>query len=158
VANQFPTVDLLDDGTGELLEKGVRKTSPDQVLAQGTFESGAVFSYHMRGGMSIGGGFRWVIYGVEGEVEVTGLALIPHINLPVPWKVRRADTKGQVVEEEDVMPEEGQPAVGRLYEAYAKGEEDGYADFERAVKIHRVVGAMWESARTGRACKVAEVR
>ena len=46
--------------------------------------------------------------------------------------------------------EAGQPAVGRLWDAFLRGEEDGWPDFEHAVRIHGVVEGVRGSARDGR--------
>ena len=94
----------------------------------------------------------WLIYGTKGEIEITSpFQMIPWINLPVPWKIRMKVDGAENVVEEDVMEEEkGQPAVGRLWDAFVKGEEGGWPDFEHALKIHRLVDAVWRSSRNGK--------
>lgn len=144
IANRSPTTDIIDDSTGAVVTKDFPKTAPDQVLVQATLESGAVASFHMRGGTSIGG-FRWLIYGDQGEIEVSGLFMLVHINLPVPWKVRVSDASGAVVEEMDISDGEGQPSVNRLYEAFKDGRRHDFADFGHAVKRHRVIQAIYDS-------------
>lgn len=52
--------------------KEIARTAADQVMAQGVFESGAVFSAHYRGGMSLGTNFLWEINGTEGDIQVSG--------------------------------------------------------------------------------------
>ena len=64
--------------------------------------------------LPLAGGFRWLICGSAGAIEVTGPALLVQTNMPVPWVIRRSDAEGNVVVEDEVPPEEGQPAIGRL--------------------------------------------
>jgi predicted dehydrogenase len=149
VKTMKPVTKIVDD-KGEVIEAEFKKTAPDQVAMTGTFESGALMSFHMRGGSSIAGGFRWLIYGTDGEIEVTGPALLVHINMPVPWKVRISDGKVGIVEEEVTETEEGQPGVGRLWDAFLKGEERGWPDFEHAVRRHAVVKGVWDSVSDGK--------
>jgi predicted dehydrogenase len=149
VATQHPTTDIVDDKTGEVIEKDFEKSAPDQVMFQGTLRSGAVASFHMRGGQSVAGGAKWVIYGTEGEIEVTGPALLLHINMGVPWKIRVGDGKGGVEEEEVMEDGARQVAVGKLWESVLKGEEKAPPDFEHAVALHGVVEGVYESSREG---------
>jgi predicted dehydrogenase len=104
----------------------------------------------LRGGSSLGGGFRWLIYGEKGEIGVTGFFLLTHINLPVPWKVRVSDDSGAVVSEEEVKEDvEGQPAVSRLWDAFLKGDRGGWPDFEHAMEIHEIIEAVRRSHKEG---------
>ncbi|KIW26056.1 uncharacterized protein PV07_09185 [Cladophialophora immunda] len=177
VRTMHPTTNIVDDVTGQIVEKDAPKKSPDQVLVQGTLkpksrsnapqanhggegekEDSIVYSIHMRGGNSISGGMTWLIYGREGEMEITSPAhMIPHINLPVPWKIRMKiendDEDGDkgVVSEENVSEQEtGQPAVARLWDAFVGAQEGTWPDFDHALKIHRVVDAVWTSSRDGK--------
>ena len=52
--------------------KEIERTAADQVVAHGVFESGAAFSAHYRGGMSLGTNFLWEINGTEGDLQITG--------------------------------------------------------------------------------------
>ncbi|KIW94839.1 uncharacterized protein Z519_04817 [Cladophialophora bantiana CBS 173.52] len=198
VKTMHPTTNIVDDDTGESVERDAPKKSPDQVLVQGTLKSRSkpktgpgpgpksrqprdgreenndnnnnnniVYSIHMRGGNSISGGMTWLIYGTDGEMEITTpLRMIPHINLPVPWKIRmkiegegegQAGTISEVVEEEVSEQEAGQPAVDRLWDAFVRGgqEREGegpwaWPDFEHALKIHHAIDAVWTSSRDGK--------
>ncbi|KIX97253.1 uncharacterized protein Z520_06705 [Fonsecaea multimorphosa CBS 102226] len=183
VATMHPTTNIVDDTTGEIVQRDAEKKSPDQVLVQGFLKSKPnsnsnersekhtgddeegkeddndkiVYSIHMRGGTSIAGGMTWLIYGTKGEMEITSpIHMLPHINLPVPWKIRtRIEGEANVSEEQVSEQEAGQPAVARLWNAFvgAAGDregDDGWPDFEHALKIHRVVDAVWTSSRDGK--------
>ncbi|MBJ6980861.1 Gfo/Idh/MocA family oxidoreductase [Luteimonas sp. MC1572] len=65
LVNRRQTVDVTDAGTT------IPTTTPDQVLVQGTLDSGAAFSIHYRGGMSRGTNLLWEINGTEGDILVT---------------------------------------------------------------------------------------
>lgn len=61
--------------------KRVRRTSPDQVAVTGILQSGAVVSFHARGGMSRGAPFLWEIHGDKGDIVVTGNATVQYAEL-----------------------------------------------------------------------------
>lgn len=65
LVNRRQTVDVTDTGTT------IPTTTPDQVLVQGTLDSGAAFSIHYRGGMSRGTNLLWEINGTGGDILVT---------------------------------------------------------------------------------------
>ncbi|OAP55953.1 hypothetical protein AYL99_10105 [Fonsecaea erecta] len=202
VRTMHPTTDIVDDLTGEVVEKDAPKRSPDQVLVQGLLrrtrrsnldsrlrsdqhdegegggagaggggkgeEDDSVYSIHMRGGTSIAGGMTWLIYGTAGEMAITSpVHMIPHINVPAPWKIRTKttrenDSKEEEVEEEEVSeqgPQGQQPAVARLWDAFVGAQEEeqqgSWPDFEHGLKIHRVVDAVWTSSRDGRVVEVS---
>lgn len=164
VATQRPTTSLIDNTTTPpTITANVAKTAPDQVVAHGTLSSGAVLSVHLRGGTAaLDNGFRWQVYGTEGELVVTGWAPLLHINVPgITWRVRLADAAGEVVLDEQVGSDpagsgadEGgvggaQPSVGRLYEAFALGKTGGYVDFAGGLERQKWSGALWESNKKG---------
>jgi hypothetical protein len=68
----YSDVDIVDPN-GKVLKKGVKKTSPDQIVVSGTLESGALasLSYRMAPGFGVDGvGVRWIITGTKAEIEV----------------------------------------------------------------------------------------
>ncbi|EXJ70925.1 uncharacterized protein A1O5_05917 [Cladophialophora psammophila CBS 110553] len=200
VKTMHPTTNIVDDVTGKIVERDAPKKSPDQVLVQGMLKSKSksrskpgpklrqprdggendddnnnnnnniVYSIHMRGGNSISSGMTWLIYGTNGEMEITTpLRMIPHINLPIPWKIRmkiegegegQGRRIGEVVEEEEVSEQEtGQPAVDRLWDVFVRGGQEGegegegpwaWPDFEHGLNIHRAIDAVWTSNRDGK--------
>jgi predicted dehydrogenase len=149
IANQRPLTSVRDASTGEIQEN-VTKSAPDQIMMHGILNSGAVVSLHLRGGTSIDKGLRWMIYGEKGEIEITGWAALLHVNVPgVTWAVKVSNANGEITRSEDVGDVEGQPAVGRIYDAFAEGNKDGYADFEDGVVMHRIIQAMKDSSADG---------
>jgi predicted dehydrogenase len=156
-----PTIDIVDDTSGEVLEKDFPKQSPDQIVVQGllqpkaTAEKGAsqeiLYSINMRLGNRISGGVTWTIFGTKGEIEISSPGrMVPWINLTVPWKIRvKADGEELVLEDVTEGEEKGQPAVARLCDAFVNGEHGSWPDFDRAVAVHKVVDAVWRSSRDG---------
>jgi predicted dehydrogenase len=65
--------EVREAGTG----RTARMTSEDQVLVQGTLDTGAVASVHFRGGRTAGTNLFWEINGTEGALRITG----PHGHL-----------------------------------------------------------------------------
>ncbi|MFI2426248.1 Gfo/Idh/MocA family protein [Streptomyces sp. NPDC018955] len=57
----------VDTESGQL----VPMTAADQVVASGRLPGGAVVTFHYRGGVSRGTGFRWEINGTEGDLVLT---------------------------------------------------------------------------------------
>lgn len=145
LANLRPRMQIQqDDGT--LTEETFEKDTPDQILLQGRIERTppAVFSLHLRAGTKFKDtpGSTWKIYGDKGELQVSFVSAGPQIGAMSEMKFN--DLMGGEVEhiqvEEDKewtdLPVQGQN-IGRLYEAYADGK--GYADFEVALKRHRLI-------------------
>lgn len=151
LGNQIPYIDIMHSQNGGRVERR-EKDTPDQVIISGRFgkegvSTGAIFSFHMRGGQPFKGqpGLVWRIYGEKGEVSVTcGVSAI-QLGLPLTIAVfdHASDTVEEVLkgDEFDAGFWEDLPVVarivGRLYEAYALGQE--YGDWELAVKRHRFV-------------------
>ncbi|KAJ6103379.1 hypothetical protein N7486_005806 [Penicillium sp. IBT 16267x] len=129
-----PTTDIIDDPT----------TAPDQVVVNSELVEGAVMSIHVHGGKSVGGGTQWRILGETGEIEISGLFLALNINLPVPWKIKIQDKNG-VTEETIQEDKQGQPAVHRLWDAFLKGDQDSWPDFDHALAVQEVIEAIRKS-------------
>ncbi len=62
-------------------DKRVLRTAPDQVVVNGVLQSGAVVSFHARGGMSRGTPLLWEIHGDKGDLVITGNATIQYAEL-----------------------------------------------------------------------------
>lgn len=143
-----PTTDIADAQTGEIIERGVEKSAPDQIMVQGELASGGVVSIHMHGGPSASGA-RWLILGEKGEIDLRAPILIPWINTPFSWEVTIKDVDG--VTKEDIKEDgAGQVAVNRLWDAYLKGEKGTWPDFEHALEMHEIIGAIRKSNEEGR--------
>ncbi|MCJ1432873.1 transcription regulator gal80 [Xylographa pallens] len=149
LGNQRPTVELMDPQQGGKVVETVQKDTPDQVLLQGRLASGALLSYHLRGGEPFPGekGLMWSIYGEKGEIHITYATCvldIQHEGASIKLHVFGQDVQELELPEDD-MSGMAHPAqnVGRIYEAYAKGEEGGYPDWELGMKRHELIEEMW---------------
>lgn len=146
----------LTDGTGTA-SAIIPRTSHDQFLLHGTLSSGAVLSYHLRGGPAFANtsGHIWRIYGTKGEIQVTG----PDSYLQITddnVKIELFDAKTGEVEDVKVGADGFSSAemplyarnIARLYEAFAdgKGLSDGVLDWEEAVKRHYFVNEVYKKA------------
>lgn len=155
VGTQRPKVQLkLEDGS---LEESKRET-PDHVMFQGRLEDGALLDATLRGGPAFKGspGFVWNIYGEEGEIEVTAPGVVLGVGFGDSVSVKLHDHQKDTVQQIDwkVDDEENKLAtaaqnVGRLYEAFAEGRENDYANWEEAVKTHKLLEKMVESSQKG---------
>ena len=146
--NRRDTVHLAD--TGETIPK----TSHDQILVHGAFESGAAFSIHYRGGMSRGTNLLWEINGTEGDIQVTGAT--GHAQI-VQLSIHGAN--GEATELAPLTPPpsayDGWPDssvarnVARLYALVAQDIRSGTRSapsFRDAVALHETVDAIERSA------------
>lgn len=143
----------------------VPRTAYDQIMLQGHLESGALFSFHMRGGMSFPGtpGLEWRIYGETGEIRTTTPSMNLHYGGP-GHTVQIHHHKSNEIEdlqlpqsefdkEDPPWPSRG-PA--RVYEAFADGRKVAYADWEDAVRRHQLVEEMYARVKAGGQEKVAD--
>jgi predicted dehydrogenase len=139
-----PTTDIVDMSTGEILEKDVEKSAPDQILVHGELVHGGALNIHLHGGVGIGGA-TWNIIGEKGEIVLSAPALIPWINAPNPWKLKILDSSG--ITEEDVHEDEPgkQLAVNRLWDAFLAGKSDTWPDFAHALSIQKVIDTIKRS-------------
>jgi predicted dehydrogenase len=144
-----PTV--LNTDTGEMLPK----TAEDQIAAVGTFESGAVFSVHYRGGTPKASPFLWEINGTDGDLQVTAAG-----NTPAQGAVVRGARNGEelhvleVPSQYDRYPElVGQPAhavahaYGQMIEDIRTGSQV-VPDFTHARDRHRLLDRIQHSGGT----------
>lgn len=139
--------------TGEIRPMAV----PDQVLLQGTLESGAPLSLHYRGGMPGGTGLLWEINGSEGDIQVSGPS--GHAQM-VPLSIRGARHGEGELRALEVpqayrfgAPEEVIPGnVARVYTRMAADLRDGSRSapsFDDAVALHRLIAAVEAAAASG---------
>ena len=148
---QRPSVDILDTET--LSTTNVPRTTYDQILVQGTLQSGAAISVHQRGGPPFKGspGLVWRIQGELGEIEVTADGSFPHLGykqmdirihdfglgnvIAVDWKAQESrSTQGLHAPAAD---------IAEIYEAFAKGES--HTDWEDAVRRHEMTDEVFKS-------------
>ncbi|RDW60620.1 hypothetical protein BP6252_12003 [Coleophoma cylindrospora] len=147
--NRYNTVALVDMATGQVVDPAYPRTSPDQVLLQGILKSGAVASVsaRMSNNLTVDSiGYRWIITGTEGEIEVTA----PYAQWqgsPAGKKIKV--TVGQEGKTEEVAWDENPayfdtvPDIGKnvaaVYRAFAEGRKEDYTDFNEAVVLHRLL-------------------
>ena len=150
LGNQRPTVELTDSQQGDKVVETVQKDTPDQVLLQGRLDSGALISYHLRGGDPFPGepGLTWSIYGEKGEIHITNPSCVLDIwHDGVSIKLHEFGQKdAQVLElADDDMSNLPHPSqnVGRIYEAYAKREIGSCPDWKLGMKRHELIDEMW---------------
>ena len=145
---QDKTALTLDD-MHNVVDPAYPVTAPDTMFIQGVLENGGVASIALRSvRTSVDNcGFRWIITGTKGEIKVTTapgvLAFLPpggsHMRL------RKWGSEAEVVDygtdEGDHIRKIPPPGinVARMWEAFAKGEEDGYAAIEESLKTHELL-------------------
>ena len=153
---QRPRVDILDRDSNKV--ETVTKDTHDQIMLQGTLKSGGVLSVHLRGGAPFSGepGLTWRIYGETGEIMVTANGPFLQIGYPA-IDIRLHDfAKGEVqnIDENASGSTGGEdlplPArnVSRVYEAYASERAATHADFNEALKRHRLLDQLYKSSET----------
>lgn len=154
---QTRTTTLLD-ASYQPSKPNVAVTVPDHILVQGVLKSGATASINLRTNASPVDdiGFRWIISGTLGEIEVlTKPGFIQTGLSGATIKLRkRGEETAKVIEWENVDPASvssiqgmGQ-SIGRAYAAFAEGRTADYATFETALAVHRVMekatkNALW---------------
>jgi predicted dehydrogenase len=132
------------------------RTVHDQVMIQGTLASGAVLSYHLRGGPAFdkAEGATWWIYGTNGQIKVTvsdSFFQITDDNAEVELFDHTSKSTEVVVVDKDAfsdMPVLYARNIARLYEAFAdgKGESEGVRGFEHALQRHRFIDEVYAKA------------
>lgn len=135
-------------------EETLPTTTHDQILVQGTLESGAAFSIHYRGGMSRGTNLLWEINGTEGDLQLTGASGHGQI---VQLSIRGGN--GDTTELRPLTPPtsyyEGWPDtsvarnVARVYALVAQDIRTGTRtapSFRDAVALHEMIDAIERSA------------
>jgi predicted dehydrogenase len=151
---QYPTTNIVND-EGKVVYANHPKSAPDHIFVQGVLEGGAVASLSFRSVPSAVDrtGFRWLISGTKGEIEVTA----PELG----WQLRSSKAalkvrvgKGEEIQTVDLstdptsttVPFPGSNTAG-LYDAFAKGDGSKYATFEDAVKTHHLLDRIVQSSK-----------
>lgn len=166
LATKRPTVDLRDkplsykpgpnDPPVKIVDT-IPRDIHDQILIQGRLTSGALLSYHLRGGPEVPGtpGTVWSIYGSTGEIRVTTPSATIHIGGPGQTLQVHDHKSGEVetLDAEDEV-EEKYPVtarnVAKLYESFAEeGKEHEYADWDEAVVRHRLLDELYRREKEG---------
>lgn len=158
VMTRIPTVTV--PRTGETLAK----TAPDQVLADGIFDSGAPISIHYRGGLPRDPiGFVWDINGRDGDMRLTGPS--GHTQM-VELSLSGARGDERVLQPIDIpascfasLPGDVIPGnVARVYARMAADLRQGTRTaprFDDAIAIHRMIDAIEMSSLKGQRVALA---
>ncbi|WP_166983059.1 Gfo/Idh/MocA family protein [Paramicrobacterium fandaimingii] len=134
----------------------VPMTADDQIAISGSLPSGGVLSAHQRGGTSSGPGFSMIVDGTAGTLEASATNH-PHI-APVTIRGKRGNEPMATLQPPaayDAYPSLAGTAIHTLAHAYAgirhslRGGASTVPDFAHAVKRHRLLDAISESAATG---------
>ncbi len=142
---------------GDVVNPAYERTSPDHILVQGTLSSGAVASIIFRKPKSAvdGVGFRWIITGTKGEIEITTKEAMtwqmadPSMKLRVKVgsesEAREVDYKGEADDRLSAL-EPVALNTARSYVAFAEDDQSRYATFASALKTHKLLERIAKSA------------
>jgi predicted dehydrogenase len=136
-------------------------TAPDQLLVAGMLERGAPISVHYRGGEQRSTGLRWEINGTEGDLLVAGPN--GHGQM-IALEVFGGRGDARTVEKLAVPPgrfdglDDHVVNVALLYDALASDLRSGgqtAPDFDDALRTHRLIEGIEQSARSGNRVSLA---
>ncbi|CAG9941809.1 unnamed protein product [Clonostachys rosea f. rosea IK726] len=145
----------LFDDQGNVVDPAYKVTAPDMMLLQGVLDGGAVASFNLRTARSTADdvSFRWTITGTKGEVTFTSGPGFFQMGFNGPkillknWGSEAQEVGFDVKEAEyygSISP------LGlntlRLYEAYARGETDGYSNIEQTLRTEGVLDKIKKTA------------
>ena len=142
----------LAGNNGKVLDLNYPKTSPDHILVQGILESGALASLTFRSPIPRtvdGTGWRWIITGSAGEIEITGPEAswqYGSAGTQLKYRIGGEDTiaRDYPLPLDEIGPQINMVAfpgvnTAHLYETFAKGDKDRYATFEDALRTQRLL-------------------
>ena len=146
-------------------QKSVDVTSPDNIMLTGRLDTGAVVSVNLGVHPYHGSGYRFEIYGTEGSLMMIGGG---EAGQELKRKIMGGKKDDKVMQELPVperfktVPEEirnGGPSydVGQMWVQFAAAIRTGSpveADFEHAVRRHRMLDAIRCASETGQRQKV----
>jgi predicted dehydrogenase len=145
---QDKTAKTLDDKYS-LVDPAYPVSAPDTMFIQGVLENGGVASLSLRSVRAAvdDTGFRWIISGTKGEIELTTkpglIGFLPPGGSQI--RVRKWGSAPNVVDfetdESDHIRKISPPGpnVARVWEVFAKGEKDGYASIEESLKTQELL-------------------
>lgn len=134
------------DDHNEIVDPAYPTTAPDTMFVQGLLENGGVASLALRSARAVvdGKGFRWVISGTKGEIElVTEPGVIQFLPPGTQVRLMKPGSDAQLVsfeaEAEHISGlSSAGPSVARLWEAFAN-DEAVYPTIEESVKVHELL-------------------
>ncbi|CAF2482959.1 unnamed protein product [Rotaria sp. Silwood2] len=141
--NSRDTIEVQDEKGNKI--RDVPLTSHDQMSVSGVLTSGAYASVHLRGGSYKGTNLLWEIEGTHGELQVRG----PNGHLQLSFPTLYASFDGEDMIEIALNDKQATHVnVGKAYDEFAK-EGGLYPTWEDAVIRHRMIEAIYRSAKTG---------
>ncbi|KAI5250304.1 NAD(P)-binding protein [Aureobasidium subglaciale] len=146
-----PHINLIDIKNQGKVVDSITKDTPDNISLHGRFKSGALLSYELRAAAPFPGeaGVRWTINGEKGEILVTcpsAMFDINHEGVKIQLHELSKDSAEDIELPADNLSDLKHPSqnVGRLYEAYAKGDTKSYCDWKLALKRHELIEEMFQ--------------
>ncbi|KAG9753633.1 NAD(P)-binding protein, partial [Aureobasidium melanogenum] len=146
-----PKVNLIDPSNQGKVVGTIDKDTPDNIAMQGRFQNGTLLNYDLRSAAPFPGepGLRWTIIGEKGDILVTNPAAmfdINHEGVKIQLHEQGKDKAEPIELPADDLANLKHPAqnVGRLYDAYAKGDTKGYCDWNLALKRHELIEEMFQ--------------
>jgi predicted dehydrogenase len=162
VAGEIGSVSaLLSTEAKEWLDASSGKTvavnSPDNVLASGRLENGAVFSLHVAAIPEFGSGYRFEVYGSEGTLIASGPESPQMSEVFLSGAKRGGTLQPLPVPERIAGSDHGRPFseainVGRVYSLFAeaiRGGKSRQPTFATAVDLHRLLDVLRQSSEGG---------
>ncbi|KAL9066028.1 MAG: hypothetical protein Q9161_007818 [Pseudevernia consocians] len=152
-ATTFPEIGFIQaDGSKT---DPVKSTLADFVSIQGVLESGATVNFVSSSTTeATPAHFEWIISGEEGSLKLEGpgqfIAMAPPTlyQFAPPKQVGKGDEEKGGKWEEVEVEKGGFGGIGEVYAAFAEGNQD-LVDFDVAVKRHKMVEAIFRSAKEG---------
>ncbi|KAH9891456.1 oxidoreductase [Xylariomycetidae sp. FL2044] len=147
-----PTTVVLN-AKGEVVNQ-LEATAPDHMFIQGMVEKDVMTSISVRKSKARidDADLRWIISGIEGEIEVTIPNGLWQFGLPgraLKVKMGSGETENIDFLANDTLDNEIKPPgtnTGRLYRGFAKGDTETCATFESALQTHRLLDRILKSA------------
>lgn len=147
-------------------QKFVDTTAPDNIMVQGRVASGAIVTAHIGVQPYLGSGYRFEIYGKEGTLMMIGGGEAGQEENRKLWGGKKDDKQLKELPVPDRLKwvPEAVRKVGRAYDVgqmwvkFAESIRGGApveADFDHAVKRHRLLDAITKASETGQRQKVA---
>lgn len=142
------------DAQNNVVDPAYPTTSPDTMFVQGVLTNGALASVCIRSLRPAADdtGFRWVISGTKGEIELTSP---PGIMTGLPGVKIRMRNWGTDAEDVSVSQEDPshiksvtEPGtnVARTWEAFNEGAEDRFSSISDSVKVHELLEKIIDGA------------
>lgn len=152
---QYPTIPIFD-GEGNMHDPKHPKTAPDHIFVQGVLENGAGASISFRSVPAAvdSVGFRWLITGTKGEIEVTAPESHWQMGKPGATLRLRVGKESQAQEVDFSTCQNSRTSnipfpgtnTASVYYAFAKGNSEGYATFDSSLRLHTLLDRIIQSS------------